>query len=171
MLSFNFHESLALLSTLIVLYLPEKIFFIPLELVKKIAKNRQKICKIWLRDPHFWIIGAPPKYEYGGFETTKDAVESIISILSVMIFFVKCDVQRPLLITFCFIGLTYDNCFYLCLIRNCSYVNRDTRSPLKSVGFVFWGAPKNSKMWVTEPYFAHFLPIFRNFLHKFELHE
>ena len=87
MLSFISHDSLALLSTLIVLYLPEKIFFIPLELVKKIAKNRQKICKIWLRDPHFWILGGSPKYEYDGFETTKDAVESIISILFVMIFF------------------------------------------------------------------------------------
>ena len=89
MLSFNFHESLALLSTLIVLYLPEKIFFIPLELVKKIAKNRQKICKIWLGGPHFWILGGPPKYESGGFETTKCTVESIISLLYVTYFFVE----------------------------------------------------------------------------------
>ena len=44
-------------------------------------------------------------------------------------------------------------------------------SGLKTVIFVFWGTPKNSKMWVTEPYFAYFLPIFRNFLHEFEWYE
>ena len=88
MLSFISHDSLALLSTLIVLYFPPKIFLIPLELVDKIVKNRQKICKIWLGGPHFWILGGPPKYESGGFETTKCTVESIISLLHVTYFFV-----------------------------------------------------------------------------------
>ena len=46
MFSFNLHGSPALLSALIVLYFPEKIFSIPLELVEKMAKNKQKISKI-----------------------------------------------------------------------------------------------------------------------------
>ena len=77
MLSFNFHESLALLSTLIVLYFPQKIFLIPLELVKKIAKKRQKICKIWLGDPFFRILGGPPKYESDTLEKTTCVFEDL----------------------------------------------------------------------------------------------
>ena len=77
MLSFIFHHSLAMSSTLIVLYFPPKIFLIPLELVKKIAKNRQKICKIWLGGPHFWILGGPPKYESDTLETTTCVFEDL----------------------------------------------------------------------------------------------